>query len=205
MYIINITSVTDGISMDKHNLFIVLWNPNPPASVQIHMIPLSAGFKFGSYREVKDVQHLKYTKNPQATKHISWLLQLICRDKAHLCFCIINVISHLLLIFQTIQRINTQMGATEDSGTCSSVWHTAMCFLHALQENQRRKFFWGSSAGKSPDVYLHTHSARKINCQQQHLHSSVTARTLDSSTQALQNKQPIMYTVMQIPISHFSR
>lgn len=50
--------------MDKHNLFIVLWNPNPPASVQIRMIPLSAGFKFGSYREVKDVQDLKYTKNP---------------------------------------------------------------------------------------------------------------------------------------------
>lgn len=63
-YIINITSVIDGISMDKHNLFIVLWNHNPPASVQIHMISLSAGFKFGSQREVKNVQELKYTKNP---------------------------------------------------------------------------------------------------------------------------------------------
>lgn len=50
--------------MDKHNLFIVLWNNNPPASVQIYMISLSAGFKFGSQREVKDVQELKYTKNP---------------------------------------------------------------------------------------------------------------------------------------------
>lgn len=50
--------------MDKHNLFIVLWNHNPPASVQIRTISLSAGFKLGSWREVKDVQELKHTKNP---------------------------------------------------------------------------------------------------------------------------------------------
>lgn len=50
--------------MDKHNLFIVLWNHNPPASVQIRATSLSAGFKLGSWREVKDVQELKYTKNP---------------------------------------------------------------------------------------------------------------------------------------------
>lgn len=62
--IINITAVTDGISTDKHNLFIVLWNCNPPASVQIRMISLSAGFKFGSQREVKDIQDLKHTETP---------------------------------------------------------------------------------------------------------------------------------------------
>lgn len=50
--------------MDKHNLFIVLWNCNPPASVQIRMISLSAGFKFTSQREVKDVQDLKHTETP---------------------------------------------------------------------------------------------------------------------------------------------
>jgi len=50
--------------MDKHNLFIVLWNHDSQASVQIRMISLSAGFKFGSQREVKDLQNLKYTKNP---------------------------------------------------------------------------------------------------------------------------------------------
>lgn len=34
--------------MDKSNLFIVLWKHNPQESVQIHMIFLSAGFKFRS-------------------------------------------------------------------------------------------------------------------------------------------------------------
>lgn len=57
--------------MDKHNLFIVLQNHNPPASVQIRMISLSAEFKFESQREVKDVQDLKYTNNLYLTKHIS--------------------------------------------------------------------------------------------------------------------------------------
>lgn len=57
--------------MDKHNLFIVLWNHNPLASVQIHTISLSTGFKLGSWRQVKDVQELKHTRNPQLTKHIS--------------------------------------------------------------------------------------------------------------------------------------